>query len=125
VRDGVVTTVLSRSTRLSDAPPDLPEALGVRLQGGDLPETAFEAREQALVEWPSGWAEGVVAPETIPPGANQAGTTQIGQVPGNPGLGDAKDFHDVPHANLRMADEMKNPQARRIREGTEQEIDIA
>lgn len=52
--------------------PDAGVALGVFPQGGDLAEAALEAGEQAAMEAPLGWAERVIAPQTLLADRHQA-----------------------------------------------------
>ena len=64
-----------------------------------------------------GWdGQPVVHPLALPPGGDDARLPQIGQMPGNLGLGRADDFGEIADAYFLLGHEIEKPQAGRIAE---------
>jgi hypothetical protein len=95
----------------------LPDFFGSRIIGCDLwdvVETILQAIHQAAVKARTCSGERIESPQSILPFLNQLRPSQISQMPGCSRLRNLQNVHEVAHAELAVAQEMKDSQTRRV-----------
>jgi hypothetical protein len=88
-----------------------------------LREAGTEAFKKFGMERVPRLSQRVVVPRSFFANTDQAGASQIGEVPGRRWLRNAKDGNQVTDAQLAFLQQMQNPQARAVRERTKEAID--
>jgi hypothetical protein len=71
-----------------------------------------------------GFDHAIVHPFTFAPSANDPCSSQIGQVPGNLGLGRFQDFHEIADTHLIAADQVQQSETSPIGESAEQQFHV-
>ncbi len=66
----------------------------------------------------------IVHPLAFAPGQHQACAAQVGEMPGDFGLGNVQDVNEVAHANLASMHQLQEAQAGEIREGAKNLLEI-